>query len=144
MCQIQVFVQCCYMSHQMSHSTIEIECYALVRADQRFQRHLMEKKLLVGDHQPRLYLSQFKVSNAHLMRCAMLLQPYRFCIVAIKSFENASADCLRRLYISISESWVYICLLTFFIDCGFFFSKIFKPSWNRNILICHDSCLVSD
>lgn len=79
--------------------------------------------LLEIDYQPLVYLSQFKVSNARLIRCAMLLQPYRFLIVAVKSFENVSADCLSRLYISISEFCVYICLLTFFIDCVVFFFK---------------------
>lgn len=85
-------------SHQLSYSTIEKECYAIVWAVQKFQRYLYGKEfLLETDHQPLVYLSHAKVSNARLMRWALLLQPYRFRIVAIKGSENVGADCLSRL-----------------------------------------------
>ena len=48
-------------------------------------------------HQPLVYLSHAKVSNARLMRWAILLQPYRFRIVLIKGSEKVGADCLSRL-----------------------------------------------
>lgn len=57
------------------------------------------------DHQPLVYLSQSKVSNARLMRWALLLQPFRFRIMAIKDAENVGenvgAYCLSRLWFSI-------------------------------------------
>ena len=85
-------------SLQMSYSTIEKECFAIVWAVQKFQRYLHGHEfLLETDHQPFVYLSHAKVSNARLMRWALLLQPYRFRIVSIKGSENVGADCLSRL-----------------------------------------------
>ena len=56
-------------SLQMSYSTIEKECYAIVWAVQKFQRYLYGHELLLEtDHQPLVYLSHAKVSNAGLMR----------------------------------------------------------------------------
>ena len=83
---------------QINYSTIEKECYAIVWAVQKFQRYLYGREFyLETDHQPLIYLTKSKVSNARLMRWALLLQPYRFCIVAIKGSENVGADCLSRL-----------------------------------------------
>lgn len=85
-------------SHQLSYSTIEKKCYAIVWAVQKFQRYLYGKEfLLETDHQPLVYCSHVKVSNARLMVWALLLQPYIFRIVAIKGSKNVSADCLSRL-----------------------------------------------
>jgi hypothetical protein len=49
------------------------------------------------DHQPLVYLTNAKVSNARLMRLALLLQPFRFRIFSIKGLENVGTDCLSRL-----------------------------------------------
>ena len=85
-------------SPQMSNSTIEKECYVIVWAVQKFQRYLYGREFhLETDHQPLVYLSHAKVSNARLMRWALLLQPYRFRFVSIKGSENVGADSLRRL-----------------------------------------------
>ena len=63
----------------------------------KFQRYLYGREfLLETDHQPLAYLRDAKVSNARLMRWALLLQPFRFRIVAIRGVDNVS-DCLSRL-----------------------------------------------
>ena len=80
-----------------SYATVEKECLALIWAIQKFQRYLYGKYFIVEtDHQPLLYLNKAKVSNARLMRWALLLQPYRFTIRAIKGSENVGADYLSR------------------------------------------------
>ncbi|XP_062584037.1 uncharacterized protein LOC134245806 isoform X2 [Saccostrea cucullata] len=85
-------------AQQVKYSTIEKECFAIIWAVQKFQRYLYGKQfMLETDHQPLIYLSQSKVLNARLMRWSLLLQPYRFRIVAIKGSENVGADCLSRL-----------------------------------------------
>ncbi|XP_062613758.1 uncharacterized protein LOC134275492 [Saccostrea cucullata] len=83
---------------QVNYSTIEKECYAIIWAVQKFRRYLYGKEfLLETDHQPLVYLTKAKVSNARLMRWALLLQPYRFRIISIKGSENVGADCLSRI-----------------------------------------------
>lgn len=77
---------------------IEKECLAIVWSVQKFLRYLYGREfLLETDHQPLVYLTQAKVSNARLMRWALLLQPYRFRIISIKGSDNVGADCLSRL-----------------------------------------------
>ena len=76
---------------------MEKECLAIVWSIGKFQRYLYGKPfLLETDHQPLVYLSKAKVSNARLMRWALSMQPYRFRIVAIKGSDNIG-DCLSRL-----------------------------------------------
>ncbi|XP_061184347.1 uncharacterized protein LOC133192347 [Saccostrea echinata] len=83
---------------QVNYSTIEKECYAIIWAVQKFRRYLYGKEfLLETDHQPLVYLTKAKVSNARVMRWALLLQPYRFRIISIKGSENVGADCLSRM-----------------------------------------------
>lgn len=62
-------------SHQLSYSTIEKKCYAIVWVVQKFQRYLYGREfLLETDHQPLVYLSHAKISNASLVRWELLLQ----------------------------------------------------------------------
>lgn len=83
---------------ELAYATIEKECLAIVWAIQKFQRYLYGQEfLLETDHQPLIYLNRAKVTNARLMRWALILQPYRFRIVAIKGSDNVGADCLSRL-----------------------------------------------
>ena len=85
------------LPREESYATVEKECLALVWSIQKFQRYLYGKHLIVEtDHQPLLYLNEAKVSNARLMRWALLLQPYRFTVHAIKDSENVGADYLSR------------------------------------------------
>jgi len=83
---------------ELAYSTIEKECLAIVWAIQKYQRYLYGKEfVLETDHQPLTYLNTKKVANARLMRWALLLQPYRFRIVAVKGKDNVAADYLSRL-----------------------------------------------
>ena len=85
------------LPREESYATVEKECLALVWSIQKFQRYLYGKHFIVEtDHQPLLYLNKAKVSNARLMRWALLLQPYRFTVHAIKGSENVGADYLSR------------------------------------------------
>lgn len=53
-------------SHQLSYSLIEKECKSIVWAVQKFQRYLHGKEFLLNtDHQPLIYHSYAKVSDAH-------------------------------------------------------------------------------
>ena len=49
------------------------------------------------DHCPLKYLNEAKLKNARLMRWALILQPYRIHINAIKGSENVGADYLSRV-----------------------------------------------
>ena len=85
------------LAREEAYATVEKECLALVWAIQKFQRYLYGKQFIIEtDHQPLLYLNKAKVSNARLMRWALLLQPYRFTVHAIKGSDNVGADYLSR------------------------------------------------
>ena len=85
------------LPREESYATVEKECLALVWSILKYQRYLYGKHFIVEtDHQPLLYLNKAKVSNARLMRWALLLQPYRFTVHAIKGSENVGADYLSR------------------------------------------------
>ena len=62
------------LPREESYATVEKECLALVWSIQKFQRYLYGKHFIVEtDHQPLLYLNKAKVSNARLMRWALVL-----------------------------------------------------------------------
>ncbi|XP_041356959.1 uncharacterized protein LOC121374100 [Gigantopelta aegis] len=87
-----------YKKAETHYATVEKECLAIVWAIQKFQRYLYGREfILETDHQPLVYLNKSKCANARLMHWALVLQPYRFQIVAIKGSENVGADCLSRL-----------------------------------------------
>jgi len=80
------------------YATVEKECLAIVWAINKFQRYLYGVEFsLETDHKPLSYLSNAKLTNARLMRWALLLQPYKFRIVAIPGKVNIVADSLSRL-----------------------------------------------
>ena len=64
-------------------------------------RELSEVREKLGfketDHQLLNFLQQAKTENSRLMRWALLLQPFRFRIEAIKGKENVGADYLNRV-----------------------------------------------
>ena len=75
------------LPREESYKKVEKECWSI----RKFQRYLYGKHFIVEiDHQPLLYLNKEKVANARLMRWALLLQPYRFTVHAIKGNENVS------------------------------------------------------
>ena len=82
---------------ERNYSVIEKECLAIVWAIQKFSRYLYGTEfLLETDHKPLMYLNKARVANARLMRWALMLQPYRYRIMAIKGSENVGADYLSR------------------------------------------------
>ena len=83
---------------ERSYAVIEKECLALVWAVQKFSRYLYGTPFTVEtDHCPLKYLNEAKLKNARLMRWALILQPYRIHINAIKGSENVGADYLSRV-----------------------------------------------
>lgn len=83
---------------EKAYSVIEKECLAIVWAIQKFSRYLYGKEfLLETDHQPLVHLNRKAVANQRLMRWALMLQPYRFRIVAIRGRDNVGADYLSRV-----------------------------------------------
>ena len=82
---------------EKSYAVIEKECLAVVWGVQKFHQYLYGREfILETDHQPLTYLNKSKTENSRLMRWALLLQQYRFRIVAIKGSENVGADYLSR------------------------------------------------
>ncbi len=64
---------------------------------EKFHKYLFGKEfILETDHQPLTYLNTAKVANSRLMRWALLLQPYRMTIRAIRGVDNVGADYLSR------------------------------------------------
>lgn len=79
------------------YSTIEKECLGIIWSVQKFHRYLYGKEfILETDHHPLMYLNKTKLVNSRLMRWALLLQPYRFRIIAIRGKDNVGADYLSR------------------------------------------------
>ena len=83
---------------ELNYSTVEKECLAIVWAVQKFSRYLYGKEFrLETDHEPLVYLNSSKVTNPRLMRWALMLQPYRFSLEAIRGCDNVGADYLSRI-----------------------------------------------
>lgn len=79
------------------YSTIEKEYLGIIWSVQKFHRYLYGKEfILETDHHPLMYLNKTKLVNSRLMRWALLLQPYRFRIIAIRGKDNVGADYLSR------------------------------------------------
>lgn len=82
---------------EVSYSTIEKECLALVWAVQNFQAYLYEVDFVLEmDHHPIAYITISKFKNSRVMWWALCLQPFRFVVKAIKGSENHGADFLSR------------------------------------------------
>ena len=85
------------LQRERNYSVVEKECLAVVWGVQKFHTYLYGKKfLLETDHMPLVYLNKAKDSNGRIMRWALVLQAYRFTVVAIKGTENVGADYLSR------------------------------------------------
>ena len=83
---------------EKAYAVVEKECLALVWAVQKFSRYLYGTDFIVEtDHCPLKYLNEAKLKNSRLMRWALILQPYRMHINAIKGSENVGADYLSRI-----------------------------------------------
>jgi len=85
------------LPRERNYSTIEREALAIVWAVQKFQNYLYGQHFtLETDHCPLQFLNQAKFHNGRIMRWALLLQPYRFTVIAIKGSQNIGADFLSR------------------------------------------------
>ncbi|XP_060070207.1 uncharacterized protein LOC132550192 [Ylistrum balloti] len=86
------------LARERAYAVVEKECLAIVWAVQKFEQYLYGKEfVLETDHQPLVYLQRAKIANGRLMRWALLLQPYRFRISAIKGKDNIGADYCSRV-----------------------------------------------
>ena len=85
------------LPREQNYSTIEREALAIVWGVQKFQKYLYGQHFyLETDHHPLQYLTQAKFQNSRIMRWALILQPYRFTVRAIKGSQNVGADSLSR------------------------------------------------
>ncbi len=85
------------LAREQNYSVVERECLAIVWGVGKFHKYLFGREfLLETDHQPLIYLNKAKVANSRLMRWALLLQPYRMTIRAIRGSDNVGADFLSR------------------------------------------------
>ncbi|XP_021347442.1 uncharacterized protein LOC110446564 [Mizuhopecten yessoensis] len=83
------------LAREKHYAIIEKECLAIVWGGQKFEPYIYGREfILETDHQPLTYLHRSKTANARLMRWALLLQPYRLKIRAIKGIDNVGADYL--------------------------------------------------
>ena len=75
----------------------EKELLAIVWSIEKFKRYIYGKEfILQTDHEPLTYLNNMSNSNGRLMRWAIILQSYSYCIEYIKGSENVGADILSR------------------------------------------------
>ena len=82
---------------EKNYAAIELECLAITWGIQRFRNYLHGTKfVLETDHNSLQYLESKKYANARVMRWAMLLQPYKFKVNAIKGKVNHAADYLIK------------------------------------------------
>ena len=94
----------CYFSKkfnksQLSYSTIEKECLALVLAIQHFEVYLSSSSLSIcvfSDHNPLVFINKMKNSNQRLLRWSLMLQEYNIEVRHIRGKANVIADCLSR------------------------------------------------
>ena len=78
--------------------TIEKECLAIVWAVKHFEYFLYGRVFEIHtDHKPLLFLLERKSTSQRLLRWAMVLQQYRFRVVAVPGKKHHLADCLSRL-----------------------------------------------
>ena len=84
---------------QKSYSTIEKETFSLVMALEHFGVYLASSTgpiVVWTDHNPLLFLNEFKNKNQRLTRWSLLLQEWHLEIKHIKGQENVIPDILSR------------------------------------------------
>jgi hypothetical protein len=86
-----------FSSPQQKYSTIERECLAIIWACGKFERFLTGREfILQTDHRPLTFLQASKTKNNRLLRWALALQEFRFCVEPIPGTSNVLADILSR------------------------------------------------
>ena len=86
-----------FLERQTRYSIIEKECLAIIWSIQKFEIYLFGRQfVLETDHQALTFIDQVKIKNNRVMRWALILQNYRFQVLAIKGSDNVIADYLSR------------------------------------------------
>jgi hypothetical protein len=90
---------------QRNYSVMERECLAVILAIRKFEAYLYGREFIIEtDHQPLLCVKKSRVANGRVMRWALALQPYRYCIQAIKGADCVGADYMSRITEDAGES----------------------------------------
>ena len=86
------------LPRECRYATIEKECLAIVWAVKHFEFYLYGRYFEVHtDHKPLLFLLEKRSTSRRLLRWAMVLQQYRFKVVAVPGKTHWAADwCSRR------------------------------------------------
>ena len=85
------------LPREKNYSVIEKECLAIVWSIKKFDFYLYGRMCEVHtDHKPLVYINAKKTINKRIMRWSMMLQEYRFRLVAIPGKDNAAVDYLSR------------------------------------------------
>ncbi len=84
------------LPREISYSTVEKECLAIILAVKHFKAYLLGRSFLTQtDHRALQWLDKFKEKNARLTRWSLLLQPFNFAVQHRRGLANA--DALSRL-----------------------------------------------
>ena len=85
------------LPREQNYSVIERECLAIVYGVKKFQKYIYGTSFVIQtDHAPLAYLQKAKTESQRLMRWALFLQNYKYCVEAIRGSENVGADFLSR------------------------------------------------
>lgn len=86
------------------YPTIEKELLAIVWAVKHFRPYLYGRKFKIQtDHKPLVYLFGMKDPSSRLMKFRMILEEYDFIVEYVKGKDNAPADALSRITMSLDE-----------------------------------------
>lgn len=86
--------------HERRYSTIEKECFALVRSLNHFAVYLLATRFQIDvltDHNPLVFIQKTKDKNARILRWSLLIQDFDICVSHIRGKDNVVADCLSRI-----------------------------------------------
>ena len=85
------------LPREKNYATIEKECLSIVWAVKKFEYYLVGRMFEIHtDHKPLLYIDAKKFLNKRIMRWSLVLQEFRFRLVAVKGRDNVGADFLSR------------------------------------------------
>ncbi|XP_033739131.1 uncharacterized protein LOC117326489 [Pecten maximus] len=86
------------LPRERNYATIEKECLAIVWAIESMAHFVSGTNFVVEtDHNPLVWLNQVRDKNQRLLRWALALQQYNFCVRYRKGKDNANADGLSRI-----------------------------------------------
>lgn len=89
---------------EKNYPIIEKELFAIVWAIKHFRPYLYGRLFRIQtDHRPLVYLFSMKDPSSRLMNFRLLLEEYNFNVEYIKGTDNAAADALSRINISIKD-----------------------------------------